>query len=230
MNLRTASTLTALSIAGAVALAVAAPLSASAHVGVEPSNTAAGSYSLLTFAVPHGCDASSTTKVTIDIPQDVLSVTPTVNPNWTVEKISSDGHVDQVVYTALTPLPDGYRDTLVLEMPLPNGEAGDVLEFPTLQTCEVGETAWNESTEDGEEPEHPSPAITLTAAAEGGDAHAGHGAAEDAGAAEAEDAAAEPVAAVAPIDEFARILGIGGLVVGVLGVVVATTAIRRQNA
>ena len=67
-----------LSVASAATtLALAAP--ASAHVTVDPSTTAAGSYTVLTIAVPHGCEESSTTKVAIKIPEQILSVTPTRN-------------------------------------------------------------------------------------------------------------------------------------------------------
>jgi uncharacterized protein YcnI len=43
-------------LAGGAVLALAAvPLAASAHVTVTPSGTAAGSYTVLTFAFSHGC-------------------------------------------------------------------------------------------------------------------------------------------------------------------------------
>ena len=137
--------------AGVGALTLGGALAANAHVSVIPDTTAAGSYALLTFGVPHGCDGSSTTKVAIKIPEQVNAVTPTVNPNWDVQKVMvplnpavTDSHgnqiterVDQVVYTAKTPLPDGYRDAFVLSLKVPD-VAGQTLSFPTIQTCEVG--------------------------------------------------------------------------------------------
>ncbi|MET0726454.1 MAG: YcnI family protein [Leifsonia sp.] len=237
MNRRT-PVIAAAALGGGVLLALAAPLAASAHVGVTPSGTAAGSYSVLTFAVPHGCEGSPTTVVAIDIPEGVLSVTPTINPGWTVEKVvttldepETDAHgnsiterVSQVVYTAKTPLADGYRDTFALQLPLPADAAGETLLFPVTQTCEVGVTEWNEETpEGGEEPEHPAPAITVTEAA--GDEH-GHGA--EAESDEHEDAAASEDAASQP-DVLARVLGIAGLVVGTVGIVVAVVARRSRT-
>ena len=71
------------SLTAGVALALAAPLAASAHVSVTPSDTAAGSYTVLSFAVGHGCDGSPTTKLSFDIPEEIVAVTPTVSPNWT---------------------------------------------------------------------------------------------------------------------------------------------------
>ena len=82
---RTTASLIAALGAGAV-LALAPALAASAHVSASASSTAAGSYSIVTFSVPHGCDGSPTTAIEIDIPETILSVTPTVNPNWTITK------------------------------------------------------------------------------------------------------------------------------------------------
>jgi uncharacterized protein YcnI len=226
----------ALGATAGVALVFAAPLAASAHVGVTPDTTAAGSYANLTFAVPHGCEGSSTTEVRITIPEDVITVTPTVNPNWDVVEVPSETDPDYtsaVVYTAKTPLADGLRDTFTLSVPLPDGEAGDVLAFPVLQTCEVGSTAWDEETVEGEqEPEHAAPIVTLTEAS--ADAH-GHGAesAEEAAGSDASGTGATTNAASAsttdPATGTAVGLGVAGLVVGLAGVVLALWALRRRS-
>lgn len=154
---------------GAVALGAA---SASAHVDVTPSTTVAGEYAILTFSVPHGCDGSATTKVAIDIPKGIDVVTPTINDGWTVdeqtEPVSGEGdneRIARVTYSAKTPLPDGYREAFELSVPLPT-EPGETLVFPTLQTCEKGETAWTQVPTEGESEhdlEAPAPSITLTA-------------------------------------------------------------------
>lgn len=122
------------------------------------------------------------------MPEEILSVTPTRNPLWTVTKKKAklakpqtDAHGNKVterdatvVYTTKTPLPDGYRDAFELSLKLPETE-GTTLAFPTIQTCEKGETAWIEVPTDGQDPEeleHPAPALTITAAEET-DAHVG---------------------------------------------------------
>jgi uncharacterized protein YcnI len=209
----------ATALLGAGLLALSAPLAASAHVEVEPSSTAAGSYSLLTFSVGHGCDGSATTAITIDIPDSITSVTPTVNPGWEITPLT-DG---QVTYTAATPLADGLRTTFALSLQIPADAAvGDTLAFPVLQTCEVGETDWAEPVVEGEaEPAHPAPSLTVTEA--GAESAHDHGAAEET----ATEAAATPTTATD--DVLARLLGIGGLIVGAVGLVVAVAA-RRKNA
>jgi len=228
----------ATTLLGAGLLALSAPLAASAHVEVEPSSTAAGSYSLLTFSLGHGCDGSATTGITIDIPESITSVTPTINPGWTAAKVpvdlatpqdDGDGEsittrVGQVSYTADAPLADGFRTTFVLSLQIPADAAvGDTLAFPVLQSCEVGETNWAEAVVEGEaEPAHPAPSLTVTEAT--GEAGHDHGATAEAA---ADDAAATGTAATD--DVLARLLGIGGLVVGAVGLVVAVAA-RRKNA
>ena len=73
-------------VLGGAALAVAAPLAASAHVSVSADSTAAGSYAVVTLNVPHGCEGSPTTTVALQVPAGVNTVIPTVHPGWTVQK------------------------------------------------------------------------------------------------------------------------------------------------
>ncbi|MRG59927.1 DUF1775 domain-containing protein [Agromyces sp. CFH 90414] len=234
-------------LGGGILLALAAPLSASAHVGVEASSTAAGSYTVLSFSTPHGCGESPTTKLTFTMPEGVDRVTPTVNPGWTIEKVvedlpepKTDSHganlVDrdaQVVYTAVTPLPSDLRDVIELSLQLPADAEGETLAFPVLQECAEGSTDWSEVAEaGGEEPEHPAPSITVTAAAD--DAHGGHGTADDADdsghaddSAHAADGTSAETTATTTDDPVARWLAAGGLAVGVVGVVLAIIGWRR---
>ncbi|MBD5785702.1 YcnI family protein [Cellulosimicrobium terreum] len=225
-------------------LVVAGASVASAHVTVTPNVTTAGSYGVLTFALSHGCDGSATTKVSIQMPEQVITVAPTVNAGWDVEKVMEDldtpvddGHggqyterVSEVVYTATTPLADGYRDAFELSLKLPEA-AGETLIFPTVQTCEEGETAWVQVPAEGEvadDLESPAPAFVLTAAEESADAADGT-AAEDVAAEDADEsanqAASEDGAATATTSDdaatpvvtwVALALGAAGLVLGLL--------------
>ncbi|GAA2372134.1 hypothetical protein Cme02nite_00320 [Catellatospora methionotrophica] len=181
--MKTALRTAVVGLAAAAALAlVAAP--AAAHVTISPSTTAANAYTILTVSVPHGCDGSGTTKVSIKMPEKIIAVTPTVNSNWSVDKVMvdlnppvKDSHgneitkrVAEVVYTAKAPLPDGMRDAFELSLKLPDA-AGETLVFPTVQTCEKGETPWVEVAASGQNPDelaHPAPAFKLTAATGGG--------------------------------------------------------------
>ena len=113
-----------------------------------------------------------------------------------------------------------------IQVLLPEDGAGERLEFPVLQTCVEGETAWNESAADGAEPEHPAPAIEVTAAEGDGNGH-GDEAAEPAS---AETTAGSEDPTEAAVDTFARVVGIGGLAVGVAGLIVAIMARRGSKA
>ncbi|MBE1875658.1 YcnI family protein [Myceligenerans pegani] len=225
----------------AAGLVVAGTTTASAHVGVTPSTTAAGAYSLLTFGVPHGCDGSATETVSIQMPEQIITVTPSVNPNWDVEKVMEeldepidDGHggeyterVAEVVYTAKTPLPDDLRDAFELSLKLPEA-VGETLVFPAVQECEEGETAWVQVPEEGESADgldYPAPSFVLTAA-EGdghGDATSDDMSEDEAGAenvaasSEAGTSGASGAAAGTPaLTWVALVLGAGGLVLGLL--------------
>ena len=206
--------------------------SASSHVTVTPSTTAAGGYSVLTFSLGHGCDGSPTTAVTIQIPDDIVTVTPTINPGWKaakkMEKLATpvdDGHggqyterVKEVVYTAKTPLPDGYRDTFEVSLSLPETE-GENLVFPTIQSCEKGETAWIQVAAEGEdEPESPAPAFKLT-----GSEGDGHGRSADEDAKQDEDSASKSESGGSDT------LGWTGIGVGALGLVAGGTALARSR-
>lgn len=220
----------AVALGAGVVLALAPALAASAHVSASATSTAAGSYTVVTFSVPHGCEGSPTNVVTIELPESVPAVTPTVNPNWTVEKVVeqladpiTDAHgneiterVSSVVYTSTTGgLPDGYRDTFELSLQLPEGQAGDAVEFPVTQTCAEGTAEWV-----GDD----VPSIVLTAAVEG-DGH--DDPATDDHTDEQVDVRA---AATGGEDVLARVFGIGGLVVGAVGVVIAVLSRRGAKA
>jgi periplasmic copper chaperone A len=245
MSTRTLVRLGALPVAtAAIALSIVAP--ASAHVSASVTDSSAGAYTIATFSVPHGCDGSPTTKVEIQVPESVLSVTPTRNAFYDLDSTTqqldqplTDGHGNEVtertasiVYTAKTPLPDGQRDTFELSFQVPDAE-GESLAFPTIQTCEKGETRWVEVAADGqdeEELESPAPSFVITAASA-----AGHGA-EAAGTDEHGDESTEQAstdseapAEAAESEDGSSALGIAGLVAGLLGLAAGGLALARTR-
>ena len=230
-------TLTATAVAGGTAALMLAGISgASAHVGVTPDKTTANSYALLTFGIPHGCEESGTTKVTITLPAELNDAQPTVNPNWTAEKVTeqlaepkklADGtsitkRTSQIVYTAKAPLEPALRDALVLSVKLPDA-AGKTLYFPTLQNCEVGQTDWSELPAEGQDPhalKAPAPSVTVTAAA-AADGHGAHAAADG------HRARDGPGRAVS--DDGAQARSWAGLVAGVGGLALGGLALARTR-
>jgi uncharacterized protein YcnI len=228
---------------------------ASAHVTIEESEVHAGAYELVTVGVPHGCEGSPTTEVRIQMPEAIVAVTPTINANWDVEKVMIaldepiiDSHgaetterVGEVVYTAKTPLPDGFRDAFVLSLRVPDDASGPMY-FPTVQTCEEGETGWIEIPADGQDPEElelPSPVVEVVAATAGGDGH-GQGAATTSDPAATDgvddDATTDTVTEVAATasgdddsGDDSNGLVIAALVVGILGLGTGAYAVSRTR-
>lgn len=213
------------SAAGLVLLGLGLP-AASAHVTVAPSTTEAGAYTVLTFAASHGCDGSPTTSFTISIPETIADAKPTVYDGWDVEKIeeelsepitTADGvtltkHVGKVVYTAKTPLEDGYRAAFEIQVQNPD-TPGETLAFPTLQTCLEGATDWAELAAEGQDPhdlEAPAPTYTVT------EASGGHGA-----------ETGETSAAVEAGSSSA--LGWVGALLGLVGAVLGAVAFQRTR-
>jgi uncharacterized protein YcnI len=229
------TTLIALTTAGLMTLGLGA---ASAHVSVTPDKTAANSYSLLTFSVGHGCDGSATTSLAISLPDELVDATPTVNPNWTISKVteklaeprtlangsSVTERTSQIVYTAKTPLDPHQRDAVVLSVQLPDA-AGKTLYFPTLQTCEVGQTNWAAIPADGQDAESiddPAPGIAVSAAVDAsGDAASQEAAPTQAVAGQSSATVAAPAGSTAP--------GWIGLVAGLLGLVLGGVALGRTR-
>ena len=253
MSTRTFARLCVLPAAtAAIALSFAAP--AGAHVSATVTDASAGAYTVATFSVPHGCEGSPTTKIEIQVPESVLSVTPTRNPFYTVETTTAqleepitDSHGNEVtertasvVYTATTPLPDGQRDTFELSFQVPD-VAGETLAFPTIQTCEKGETGWTQVPAEGQDPdelESPAPAFEVVESA--GDGHGSEAADEAAADEDTADDGADEGATVAAGDEDSEpaaasddggsaALGWVALVAGLLGLAAGGLALARTR-
>lgn len=212
------SALAAAGTAGLMALGLGP---ASAHVHATPDSTAAGSSSLVTFDLSHGCSGSATTKLTVTLPDELTDAAPTANPNWEVEKVTEElaeprtlangstitKRTSQIVYTAKAPLADGIRDTFTLSVKLPDSE-GETLYFPVLQTCAEGSSDWSQipsGEQSAEDLDYPAPALTLTAASP---SDAGHGTAEEHHDDDDADDASEETEVVAYVGLGAGLLGL----------------------
>ena len=224
-------TLTTAGLAAVGLLALAGP--AAAHVTPSESTAPAGSYLTFALRVPHGCsDDGNTTKLEVQIPEGIASVTPEVVPGWTIERtvVPLDPPVDDgeggqitertsVITWTGGPLAHDQLQEFGLSVKLPD-DPGTVL-FPTIQSCDNGgSTSWIEPTPaGGEEPEHPAPAIEVTAAT--GDEHGGEAAATDD---EATDDDGDDD------DGATKALAVTGIGLGAAGLVLGGAAMRRARA
>jgi len=217
--------LTGLGAAGVLVLAVAAP--ASAHIEPTVEEAPAGAYVTFALTVPHGCDDDSgTTQLEVQMPEGIESVTPEFLPGWDATVDDSDG---LVVTWEGGPLPHDQFLQFGLSVQMPDA-AGETVLFPTIQTCESGDsTSWIEETpEGGEEPEHPAPAITLTEATEEGHEHGDEATDEHSDEAAAADEAAADTHEESE-DEDSNTLAVVALVVGALGLLAAGYAIMSTR-
>lgn len=236
MNNRTLVT-TTIAIGTGALLAIAAPLAASAHVEVTPNIVAAGSYTDITFRVPSEFATATTTTVEVDIPASTpfASVSYVAVPGWdaqlvtetlpapiTVDKSKLTEAVTKVIWTAQpgSEITENEIRTFTLSVgPVP--DTGKIM-LNTWQTYSDGSIVkWADS---GENAKRPSPVLYVNdppVAEHDADAVAASAAGHDSG---------SPTGPAASSDTLARVLGIGGLVVGAVGVVLSIVTLRRRIA
>ena len=168
-----------LALAATVALVLAAPMAASAHVRVYPKQAVAGADdTLLTFSVPTESSTATTSKVVIDLPTSTpfgdVSYQPVAGWSATVVtgRLPKPAKVDgttvteaptQVVWTADpgTKLSGGQFQDFVLSVgPMP--DTGQIA-FPTTQTYSDGKVVrWTEQTSaNGAAPDLPAPVLYI---------------------------------------------------------------------
>lgn len=218
--------LRAAAIAAASALILAgAAGSASAHVTVSSPDAKPGGYAKLVFRVPTESDSASTTKLVVSLPKDhpFAHVGAQVKDGWkvvkTTEKLPQPVKVGDVTLSeAITTVtwtaaaggvpPNDFDEFSLSVGKLPEGV--DTLNFPAVQTYSDGEVVkWEQLAKDGaDKPEHPAPTLKLVTAV-------------------------TPVAATTEVDNpdtLARLLGGGGLLLGLVGLGLGLRAGRTRKA
>jgi uncharacterized protein YcnI len=225
---------------GAAVLTLSSGTLAWAHVQVIPETTAVGSeITKLTFRVPNESDTAGTTALSISLPTKTPFAEVLAEPveGWTVtvteaklpEPVTLDGTKlteapSTVTWTATKGHqvgPGQFQEFAVSAGPIPEG--AKELSFPATQTYSDGTVVkWNQPQPAGaDEPEHPVPSFTVTAAVVEGATPAESAAASPAAALpQANDAVAE----VDSSDGTARALAAGGLVAGGLGLLLGLFA------
>ncbi len=216
---------------GGLLLALTAPLSASAHVTINPNSADAGSYTVVTVRVPNESATASTIKVELTLPQDTpfSSVRYVPVAGWGTELVRETlaepvmvgdreitEAVTKVIWTAdaTSGIVEGQLQQFDLSLgPVP--DTGSII-FKADQYYSDGEiVSWNEV---GHDVEHPAPILYVNDEAPGG--HHGGG--------NEPEAVNEDLAVTATSnDGLARGLGIGGIVVGAVGVMFGITARRK---
>ncbi|MGI5525799.1 YcnI family protein [Micromonospora sp. CA-259024] len=231
---RTATAAAALAFTAAATAVLGFAGPASAHVTVNPKEATQGGYARVAFRVPNESDSASTIKLEVVLPENapVGSVSTMPVAGWTVavEKRKVDPPIEvhgspiteavaKLTWTATGDAgvkPGQFQEFGVSMGPLPQV---DSMVFKTLQTYSDGTISrWiDEPAPGGEEPEHPAPVLTLTAAAPSGSA-------------EPTVQAATPMPYVKDeADGLAVGLGVAGLVAGLAGLVLGGLAFARTR-
>jgi uncharacterized protein YcnI len=171
-----AQRLTVAALAG-VAVTLAWPAVAAAHVSATPDTVAPGEPATISFRVPNERDDATTVRLEVLFPAQpvISSATPENLPGWkigvheqmTAEPAGGDGMtgkpVTSIVWDGGT-VPAGTFQ----QFPVRIGElpAGGTLTFQVLQTYSDGQVVrWADPAQPGQpEPEHPAPVVTVAPA------------------------------------------------------------------
>jgi uncharacterized protein YcnI len=228
--------------AAVVALALAAPAAATAHVTKQPPSAPAGGFTRLDVRVPNERDDKGTVKVDVKLPPGFLSAAYEPVPGWTVKvsteqlakpvKVEGFDVTEQVARITWTGhgkqgiiAPGEFQD-FGLSLAMPKGKPGQKLTFKALQTYQGGEVVRWIGPESGSEP---APTVTLTAGGEG----AGHGApAQSASSGSTPASTSTSVSGHGNSDGLtiaALIVAALGLVAGLAGLLAARRANRPTN-
>jgi len=148
----------------ALAAVVLATCAAQAHVVLEYQVAPAGRSYKATFKVGHGCGASPTRQIAVDIPAGVRGAKPMPKPGWVLDvqraklatPYTSHGRtitddVVRITWTAKTRddyLPNAHYDEFALVGQLPDKDGP--LYWPVTQLCEEGRNDWTQVPQPGQ--------------------------------------------------------------------------------
>ncbi|MBX9927136.1 MAG: DUF1775 domain-containing protein [Hyphomicrobiaceae bacterium] len=165
---------------GLLLLVTTSPSLATAHASLETGEAPSGAFYKAVVKVPHGCQGSPTTALTVTIPTGLVSVKPMPKPGWQLAtrkaaypapvegykgKPTTEGVVE-IVWSGGRLLDEHYDEFVFQALVSPGVAAGTALAVPVRQTCETGEVAWSEVAEPGSDAKlaFPAPILKITPA------------------------------------------------------------------
>jgi uncharacterized protein YcnI len=204
-----------------LAVALAAPASADAHISLHPNTIPSGAFATVDVRVPGEVPGAHVTRIDMLLPAGFSDVAYQDVPGWSVRVIEAGARVSQIVWSWTGPLgrlENGRFLDFPLSLAMPAHMAGRALEFRTVQTYSDGQVVrWIEPSLDAE---HPSPRINLTAPG---------GVIEDVAGAEAGPAAAQTPIAQPAASSSEDTLALVALIVGSLGLLVGACSILLRR-
>lgn len=166
---------TTIRFAGAAVLAaLLSSTTAFAHIVADPAEARPGSYFRTSLRVGHGCgEGKPTTAIRVSIPDGIANASAQPKPGWDIkvetarlEKPIDAGHdrMTDTVVSAITwsggRLPNGQFDEFGLVLKLPDAP-GQQFWLPVVQTCDGGETRWDQIPAAGQRAERPAAMIRI---------------------------------------------------------------------
>lgn len=135
----------------ALALLLALPLLAQAHIVLVQPQAPAGSSYVAQLRVGHGCTGAATTAISVQLPEGLRHAKPQPKPGWTLSlRRDAEGRLAEISWTAqneAAQLQDDWFDDFVLRATLP--ERSGSLWFKVRQQCVRGEQLWSEVPAEG---------------------------------------------------------------------------------
>ncbi|GAN05508.1 conserved hypothetical protein [Mucor ambiguus] len=123
--------------------------STNAHVALNPKFAEPGQNLTTAFHVPHGCNGSATTGITVTVPDAITVLTAQQVNNWTLSttyRDESNTTVSTITWNNGYLDPKGAVD-FPMTLTVPNSDLSSqpnvTLYFPVLQTCQVGTANWS---------------------------------------------------------------------------------------
>ncbi len=160
---------------------IACTSSALAHAVLERREAAANAPYRAVLQIAHGCGASPTISVRVTIPESAVGARPMAKPGWTIATARgpyaraypalhggpvSEG-VREITWSGGS-LPADQFDEFVFSVRLADTfRPGEIVSFPTVQTCETGQHAWVEVAAPGQDRNAlaaPAPSVRIAAA------------------------------------------------------------------
>jgi uncharacterized protein YcnI len=228
--------------------ALLAPASAQAHISLHPNTIPAGAFATLGVRVPGEQEGAYVTKVDVRFPSGFVGVDYENVPGWSAKIIETklatpikeggetiDTEVSQIIWTWAGPLgkvENGQFIDFPLSLAIPDEDAGQALEFRTVQSYSNGQVIhWISPSLTAE---HPSPRINITAKGGVIQEVAGDEAGPEAGQTGASQTApATTPATVTSSGGASKGLALTALIVGALALIAALAALaatRRKGA
>jgi len=148
-------------------------LAAQAHVTLDNQAAPAGASYKAAFKVGHGCGASPTRQLVVDVPAAMQGAKPMPKPGWRIAIEKTGAKVTRITWTASTDedkLSSEHYDEFVVVARTP-AEPGPVY-WPVVQVCDEGRGNWVEVPAPGQKfPDLKAPAARLEVLPAAGAAH-----------------------------------------------------------